>query len=681
MRVQVNQHGDFTLIGNTLGQECAAGTPAPVVGALGNCGSNTDDSGPDLFWRSDSPADGQAEANTGIAMAQARSTAVLSLPTGAQVTHAYLYWSAFLASGSDTSVTLDRPGANGFSATITALDSLTASSRYRSVADVTALVQAHGEGAYRISDVTMTNWINLSNANVFGAWWMVVLYRLDSEPLRNLTIYDGLDGVSGAAPQNITLSGFLVPPGQIDGKLGVVTLDGDNVTTGDSLTFNGTTLFDGQNPANNFFNSTRSRLGSAVTVAGDLPQLAGEPQSMSGIDLDIVDVSPYLTSGQTSAPIGVSTSSDVFFLATFVTSITTFQPELGLSTKRVADLNGGALLPGDTLEYTIAITNTGNETATLTLLDDPLPQGITYQPGSLRIGGVAQSDASGDDQAEYTNATRTIRARLGVGADAAQGGTLAIGAATEVRFRATLDASCSGPVAISNQGTLSATSQSSARSYTFQTDGDSVATGSQPTTLTVNFRCLTVARTGTGTGTITDTPGGLNCGVSCQAVVPDGTTITLQANPSPGSTFSGWSGALGGTTNPVGLTLNANQAVTATFTLNTYTITPTAGLNGSISPNTVQTIGYGGTQTFTITPNSGYRIADVLVDGVSVGPLGTYTFSNVAANHTIAATFEAIQPTPTYTPTPTNTPASTPTPTGTPTVPRKLIYMPVVLRQ
>ncbi len=82
LRTQVNQRGDFALIGNTFGHECAAGTPAPVAGVVGDCGAGTADSSPDVYWRSDSPNPGEAEANTSIAMTQARSTAVLKLPPG-----------------------------------------------------------------------------------------------------------------------------------------------------------------------------------------------------------------------------------------------------------------------------------------------------------------------------------------------------------------------------------------------------------------------------------------------------------------------------------------------------------------------------------------------------------------------------------------------------------------------
>ena len=51
------------------------------------------------------------------------------------------------------------------------------------------------------------------------------------------------------------------------------------------------------------------------------------------------------------------------------------------------------------------------------------------------------------------------------------------------------------------------------------------------------------------------------------------------------------------------------------------------------------TVNYGASQTFTITPDTGYHVADVLVDGVSVGAVTSYTFTNVTANHTIAASF------------------------------------------
>src|SRR4051812_47534112 len=72
LRVQVDQRGDFLVVGNTLGWDCAGGgaaAPLPIVGAvpaLGACGLNTDDSSIDVFWRADQPSDGEAAASLSV---------------------------------------------------------------------------------------------------------------------------------------------------------------------------------------------------------------------------------------------------------------------------------------------------------------------------------------------------------------------------------------------------------------------------------------------------------------------------------------------------------------------------------------------------------------------------------------------------------------------------------------
>ena len=69
------------------------------------------------------------------------------------------------------------------------------------------------------------------------------------------------------------------------------------------------------------------------------------------------------------------------------------------------------------------------------------------------------------------------------------------------------------------------------------------------------------------------------------------------------------------------------------------TIAASAGSNGTISPSGAISVNSGGSQTFTITPATGYQTASVLIDGASVGALASYTFSDVTANHTISASF------------------------------------------
>ncbi|KUG24609.1 hypothetical protein ASZ90_005563 [hydrocarbon metagenome] len=68
------------------------------------------------------------------------------------------------------------------------------------------------------------------------------------------------------------------------------------------------------------------------------------------------------------------------------------------------------------------------------------------------------------------------------------------------------------------------------------------------------------------------------------------------------------------------------------------------GSNGSITPSGVVPVQQNGNKTFTITPDTGYIVADVQVDGVSVGAVTSYTFSNVTASHTINANFVVPKP-------------------------------------
>jgi hypothetical protein len=74
----------------------------------------------------------------------------------------------------------------------------------------------------------------------------------------------------------------------------------------------------------------------------------------------------------------------------------------------------------------------------------------------------------------------------------------------------------------------------------------------------------------------------------------------------------------------------------------TFTVTASAGPGGTISPSGVVTVAQGGSVTFTVTPTGGYAIQSVTVDGADQGPVRTYTFTQVTANHVIAAIFAPV---------------------------------------
>ena len=126
--------------------------------------------------------------------------------------------------------------------------------------------------------------------------------------------------------------------------------------------------------------------------------------------------------------------------------------------------------------------------------------------------------------------------------------------------------------------------------------------------------------------------------------------ITLNTPTRPGYTFTGWSGTgLDGENNmtvtiPTGST--GNRAYTAHWRYNGsghsysyYTIKATAGTGGSISPSGNVSVREGRDQTFTITPDKGYAVANVKIDGKSIGAVKSYTFENVRRTHTIEVIF------------------------------------------
>jgi len=82
----------------------------------------------------------------------------------------------------------------------------------------------------------------------------------------------------------------------------------------------------------------------------------------------------------------------------------------------------------------------------------------------------------------------------------------------------------------------------------------------------------------------------------------------------------------------------ADHTLEAYFAVNSYSVSTIIGDGGTISPSSA-TVYYGNSQTFTITPDTGLKVLDVKVDGISQGPVTNYTFISVTAPHTIEATF------------------------------------------
>ena len=85
--------------------------------------------------------------------------------------------------------------------------------------------------------------------------------------------------------------------------------------------------------------------------------------------------------------------------------------------------------------------------------------------------------------------------------------------------------------------------------------------------------------------------------------------------------------------------VTSNHSITAYFSVDTYTITATAGANGSVFPSGSVVVNHGSSQSFTVTPDAGYYTDSILVDGARVDSTASYTFVGITGNHTIQAFF------------------------------------------
>jgi uncharacterized repeat protein (TIGR01451 family) len=471
-----NHQGDITGTGNTLLSCFSADTRCAAARAGTGSNLNNNDLPMDWVDVDNDPATFNSSAAT------------LGLPAGARVLKALLIYSGRLQQGADSGGFQSRPAPNPdarnqvlfrppkLNAYVTltaptideALDYTTTPPtprEYQGVVDVTNLVAAAGPGEYTVANVQLGTGLNADQA---GGWALAVAYEDATQPMRNLTMFTGFRFVlANGPPVDIPLAGFTTPKsGTVTTTLGLVAIEGDLGLTGDSATINADAsgqaasatcpaapgapcrLTNAANPASNFFNASISGRIAVPRRPNYLNQL--------GFDADIFAGTGLLANGQESTTLRLATSGDGFAPngVSFATDL--YAPSLNVAKSVVP---AGDAHVGDVLTYTVNVTNTGLDAATNTVLTDAIPDGTTYDPGSLRVltGANAsesgKSDNAGDDVAEFDPASDSVVFRLGTGADASLGGRLGVGESTSIQFKVRINPDLpSGSRVINNAG-------------------------------------------------------------------------------------------------------------------------------------------------------------------------------------------------------------------------------------
>lgn len=304
------------------------------------------------------------------------SSATLSgIPADATVTNAFLYWAGsgltpdFTVTFDGVSVTADTQYTETVSAT---------RSYFSGVEDVTSRIS--GNGTYSLSGLTVDTGADYCGVSgVLAGWALVAVYQRPAEPFRTINFFEGFQNFWGSSI-TLTPTNFVIPAGSIDGRLGVLSWEGDsgNSTTrngvAENLFFDGqttpvTALTDALNPANNQYNSTLNEAGLT---------------DVWGVDFDVYDISSLLSAGDTSASTTYASGQDRVFLSLEVISVTN-TPATDIA---VSKTHAGSFAPGHSGAFELALANLGplDHTATITVTD-PLP-------GGLAMTGFASADAN-----------------------------------------------------------------------------------------------------------------------------------------------------------------------------------------------------------------------------------------------------------------------------------------------
>ena len=270
--------------------------------------------------------------------------------------------------------------------------------------EITDYVKAHGPGAYTLADLALKEGTN-SLPGFSGGWVMVVIYENPVMKSRAVTLFDGYAYVNGQLANGgeygtIPISGFTtVAAGPVNMKLGVLASEGDVALSGDYLAVqkltadptvypaNYLTLNHAGNSTTNFFNSSIYPL---ATAGNSNPIL----QNNTGVDFSMFTIpnagNSVIANNQTATTFRFGSSSDVFTIFGFAMSVDSYVPEpKGLiSVTSINNVPNPPVLnaaPGQTINYSLNITNEGTEATNNTIISIPIPATAIFNTGAVIV--------------------------------------------------------------------------------------------------------------------------------------------------------------------------------------------------------------------------------------------------------------------------------------------------------
>ena len=411
------------------------------------------------------------------------------------------------------------------------------------------------------------------------------------------------------------------------GKSPTYTNDGNGHTGGFWNTLTG--VYEGS--VSSYTITATAGTGGSITPSGATTVNSGGNQTYTITPSSGYSITSVLVDGASAGAVGSYTFSNVTanhtISATFTVTTYTITATAG---------TGGSITPSGATK----VNSGGSQTYTITPSSGYSISGVLVDGASV---GAVSSYAFGGVTANHTiSATFTTAATYTITATAGANGSISPSGSVTVNQNASQSFTITPKTGYVIAGmTVDGASVGAVSSYTFSTV---TANHTIAATFAIDPFTITAAA---GTGGSISPSGSLTVNYGSSQSF----TITPAANYQISNVTVDGASA-GAVSSYTFSNVTANHTISATFTAVTvtptsYTITATAGTGGSISPSGATTVNSGSSQAYTITPSSGYSISSVLVDGASAGAVGSYTFSNVTANHTISATFAAVTSQPT----------------------------------